>query len=117
MQAAFARRPPTGRPWPRPREWRSPGLPAPRVEPANDLTDGGGIDLGTAVRVSLSGGWAKAGMTEEGVVIEVVRPGCGPRAARVVPPRSTRSSVCRYVVQCWDRRVLRRAAEMVVVSP
>ena len=74
------------------------------------------IDLGTAVRVSLSGGWAKAAMLEEGVVIEVVPPGCGADSARVMPPRSTRSSVCRYVVQCWDCRVLRRAAELVVVS-
>jgi hypothetical protein len=59
-------------------------------------------------------------MTEEGVVIEVVPAWCGVRSARVIYPRTTgssRSLVARYVVQCWTCRVLRRAAEMVLVCP
>ncbi len=78
-----------------------------------------GIDLGTAVRTSPAGGRAPGGMTEEGVVIEVVPPGARVRSARVVYSRSacaTRSTVVRYVVQCWDRRVLRWTAELLVVS-
>jgi hypothetical protein len=57
------------------------------------------------VRVSLSGGWAPADLVEEGVVIEVVAAGRWVRSAQVAPPRSTRSSVTRYVVQCSARRV------------
>ncbi|MGD0109218.1 MAG: hypothetical protein ABSC06_35050 [Rhodopila sp.] len=78
-----------------------------------------GVDLGTCVLVSLSGGWARAGMIEEGVVIEVVPPGCGMRSARVLlrHTASSRSRVSRYVVQCWTCRVLRRAQELLVVSP
>ncbi len=75
-------------------------------------------DLGSCVLVSLAGGWARAGMTEEGVVIEVVRAGRGARSADVLYPRTTgssRSSVDRYVVQCRNCWVLRRAAEMIVV--
>jgi hypothetical protein len=78
-----------------------------------------GIDLGTAVRTSLAGGRAPGGMNEEGVVIEVVPPGCPVRSARVVYSRSTcatRSTVVRYVIQCWDRRVLRWTAELRVIS-
>lgn len=74
------------------------------------------IEIGTAVRVSLAGGWAERDMTEEGLVIEVVPAGCCPHAARVRPARSSRSSVTRYVIQCDDCRVLRRAYEMRVVS-
>ncbi|MGD0107293.1 MAG: hypothetical protein ABSC06_25125 [Rhodopila sp.] len=77
----------------------------------------GAIDLGTCVRVSLSGGWARAGMTEEGVVIEVVPPGCGMRSARVRlrHTASSRSRVVRFVIQCWTCRVLRRAQELEVI--
>jgi hypothetical protein len=79
-------------------------------------------DLGTAVRVSLSGGWAtehakEGGMTEEGIVIEAVPPGAFAQSARVVlhPSASPRSKAARYVVQCNTRRVLRRGAEKVVM--
>lgn len=78
-----------------------------------------GIDLGTAVRTSLAGGRAPGGMKEEGVVIEVVPPGAPVRSNRVVYSRSacaTRSTVVRFVIQLWDRRVLRWTAELLVVS-
>jgi hypothetical protein len=74
------------------------------------------IDLGTAVRVSLFGGWAERGLKEEGVVIEVVPPGCCPTSERVIPARWARSSVASYVVQCWACRVLRREFELRVES-
>jgi len=93
----------------RPGGWPEPGA-LPDADPSQPP-----IELGTAVRVSLSGGWAVTGMTEEGVVIEIVPPGGWPRSDRVLPARCTRSSVARYVVQCWSCRVLRSAAEMVVV--
>ncbi len=72
-----------------------------------------GIDLGTAVLTSLAGGRSRAGMGEEGIVIEVVPPGCPVRSARVVYPRS---AVVRYVVQCWTCRVIRWTAELLVIS-
>ena len=77
-----------------------------------------GIDLGTAVLTSLAGGRSRAGMSEEGVVIEVVPPGAPVRSARVVYSRSasTRSTVVRYVVQCWTCRVIRWTAELLVIS-
>jgi hypothetical protein len=77
------------------------------------------IDRGTAVRLCLAGGWSKAGMTEEGVVIEVVPPGERVRSARVEyrpRQRSSGSSVHLYVAQCWEHRVVRHARELVVVS-
>jgi len=77
-----------------------------------------GIDLGTAVLTSLAGGRSRAGMTEEGVVIEVVPPGRPVRSLRVIYSGSaaSRSAVVRYVVQCWTCRVLRWSAELLVVS-
>ena len=78
-----------------------------------------GIDLGTAVLTSPAGGRSRAGLTEEGVVIEVVPPGAPVRSARVVYPRSacaSRSAVVRYVVQCWTCRVIRWTAELLVIS-
>jgi hypothetical protein len=69
----------------------------------------GEIGLGSCVRVSLSGGWALADLTREGVIIEVVPPGRPVRSAAVAPPRATRSSVTRYVVQCRGSRVVRPA--------
>jgi hypothetical protein len=77
----------------------------------------GQIDLGTAVRVSLSGSHRTSLMCEEGVVIEVVEPATDVRAARVFHHPERLSVERRYVVQCWSRRVLRHAAHMVVVSP
>jgi hypothetical protein len=77
------------------------------------------IDLGTCVRLCPFGGRAARSMTEEGVVIEVVPPWQPVRSARVIfPPSrmSSRSKVPRYVVQCWERRVVRRAAELLVVA-
>jgi hypothetical protein len=74
---------------------------------------------GTAVRLCLFGGWSKRCMTEEGVVIEVVPPGERVRSARVeyrTRQRSSGSSVHLYVVQLWERRVIRPAREFVVVS-
>jgi hypothetical protein len=76
-------------------------------------------DLGTGVRVSLSGGWVGLtleGMTEEGVVIEVVLPGAAVRSARVVlqPSATPRPNWTRYVVQCHTCRLLRRRGQMVV---
>ncbi len=114
MGALLSRRPVPGA---RPGLW--PPLPAPWT-PAGGT--GLGIALGSAVRVSLYGGWAQAdatgaSMTEEGVVIEVVSPGCSPRSARVEPGRPARSPACRYVVQCWTCRVLRRSADIILVSP
>jgi len=78
-----------------------------------------GIDLGTAVLTSLAGGRSRAGMNEEGVVIEVVPPGERARADRVICRRNclaSRSTATRYVVQCWDCRVLRFGAELQVIS-
>lgn len=77
------------------------------------------ISLGTAVRLSLASGRARSGLTEEGVVIEVVPPGARVRSARVACPLwsyPSRSTAAGYVVQCWDRRVLRQAREMRIVS-
>lgn len=77
------------------------------------------IGPGTCVRVSPFGGRSTAGMTEEGVVLEIVPPGepvltSGVLyAARLI---GSRSSVTRYVVQCENYRVVRRAAEILVVS-
>jgi hypothetical protein len=78
-----------------------------------------GIDLGTAVLTSLAGGRSRPGMTEEGVVIEVVPPGGQVRSPRVIYSRSgcaSRSTVVRYVVQCWTCRVIRWTAELLVIS-
>ena len=77
-----------------------------------------GIDLGSCVLVSLLGDWNRSDCTEEGVVIEVVPPGGFVRSARVVdhhPGKHSRSVVTRYVVQCWTRRVIRRAVELELV--
>lgn len=75
------------------------------------------IDLGTCVRVSLSGGHSRLRMHEEGVVIEVVPPDGKVRSARVAYLKTPKSTEPRYVVQCWSRRVLRNAADLLVVSP
>lgn len=77
-----------------------------------------GIDLGSCVLVSRLGGRSRGDRTEEGVVIELVQPGGGVLSARVVDLHTDKrsgSTVTRYVVQCWTRRVLRRAAEMELV--
>jgi len=89
-----------------------------------------GVDLGSCVLVSRSGGGrslpAFGSATAdhdrmrsiEGVVIEVVAPGRAVRSVGVVYSRlsgSSRSTVTRYVVQCADRRVVRRLPELVVV--
>lgn len=69
-------------------------------------------DLGTCVRLTST--------AEEGVVIEVVPRGqqvrslgvkrrSAPRPHKHRPPKS-------YVVQCWDRRLVKRAGEMIVVA-
>jgi hypothetical protein len=78
-----------------------------------------GIDLGTAVLTCVAGGWARAGMREEGVVIEVAPAGQWVRSAGVIFRRNclaSRSSATRYVVQCRDCRVLRFGAELQVIS-
>jgi hypothetical protein len=75
--------------------------------------------LGTAVRINPFGGRSKPEMKKEGVVIEVVPPGEPPRSAGISYPSTmsrSRSSVVRYVVECRDRRILRRRIELVVVS-
>jgi hypothetical protein len=85
-----------------------------RDEPAPDA-----IGLGTAVRISPFGGRSKAGMTEEGVVIELVWRGEPVRTAGILYAsrlKGSRSSVTRYVVQCANYRVVRRATELVVVA-
>jgi hypothetical protein len=97
------------------------------VDPADTLTPQAilranvtpaAIDLGTSVRVNLWG--ARTHLDDEGVVIEVVPRGAAIRSARVWVPAShgfgNCSSVPRYVVQCWERRVIRRAGELAVVS-
>jgi hypothetical protein len=73
------------------------------------------IDLGTCVRFSTLDGTPVTLDGEEGVVIEVVPPGEKPRTRRVWPRRLSRKRE-RFVVQWDDGRVLRRAAEMVVVA-
>jgi hypothetical protein len=85
--------------------WWEPPKPAPAA-----------IDHGTAVRLSLTGSRSRRRMLEEGVVIEVVPPWALARSERVVPASPVRSSVVRYVVQCWGCRLIRRASELVVVS-
>lgn len=75
------------------------------------------IDLGTCVRVSLSGGHSRLRMHEEGVVIEVVPPDSEVQSARVAYLKTPKSTERRYVIQCWSRRVLRNAADLLVVSP
>lgn len=76
----------------------------------------GEIDLGTCVRVSLSGGRSRYQMTEEGVVIEVVEPDTAVRSARVAFLQTPIAEERRYVIQCWSRRVLRHASGMIVVA-
>jgi hypothetical protein len=78
-----------------------------------------GIDLGTAVLTCVAAGRARAGMKEEGVVIEVAPAGQWVRSDRVIIRRNclaSRSSATRYVVQCRDCRVLRFGAELQVIS-
>ncbi len=84
------------------------------LEPdASDLP----ISLGTCVRVSLSGAHSRRRMLEEGVVIEVVPPDTEVRSARVVRLRVPIADEPRYVIQCWSRRVLRHASDLLVVTP
>lgn len=101
--------------------WSAPSGPRPLSleEFLKANTPPAGIDLGTAVLTSLAGGRSRTGMTEEGVVIEVVPPGGQARSARVNYSRSgcaSRSTVVRYVVQCWTCRVIRWTAELHVIS-
>lgn len=77
------------------------------------------IGLGTCVLVSPFGGRTRAQMREEGVVTEIVARGEPVRTRDILYASrllGSRSSVCRYVVQCANFRVVRRAAEMVVVA-
>lgn len=94
MSATLARRP----------DWYF--VPTP-VEPPDTL------GLGTCVRLSLSR-HLTGGRSEEGVVIEVVQPGEPPRSARVAFVRTPTAPDVRYVIQCWDRRVLRRGEDLEV---
>lgn len=85
-----------------------------RTEPTPDA-----ISLGTAVRVSPLNSRTKAGMCEEGVVIEIVWRGMPVRTSGILYAarlQGSRSTVTRYVVQCEHYRVVRRAAELVVVA-
>jgi hypothetical protein len=70
------------------------------------------IGLGSAVRFSIGGGRSDEGMTNEGVVIEVVPRWTRVRTRRVAPYRPARSSVTRYVIQAWDCRVIRYAGQL-----
>ena len=70
------------------------------------------------MRVSLDGLRSWSAMRDEGVLIEVVPPGAWPRSARVEPlVGRRRPHAVSYIVQCWDRRVSRQAADLVVVRP
>lgn len=76
-------------------------------------------DLGTCVKFSRFGGEAAYWMGEEGVVIETVPPKGLIRSTGVrylARQRRLGSTVRRYVVQSADERVVRRAAEFVVVA-
>jgi hypothetical protein len=77
------------------------------------------ISLGSAVCVSPFGGRSKAGMIQEGVVIEIIWKGEPVRTTGILYAarlQGSRSTVTRYVVQCEHYRVVRRAAELVVVA-
>lgn len=77
------------------------------------------ISLGTVVKVSPCGGRSKWQMAEEGVVIEIVWRGMPVRTSGILYAarlQGSRSTVTRYVVQCTNYRVVRRAAELVVVA-
>jgi hypothetical protein len=77
------------------------------------------IGLGTCVRFCPYGGRAAAALIDEGVVIEVVPPWGPVLSTRVTYPPSgmgSYSKVPRYVVQSWERRVVRRARELLVVA-
>lgn len=73
------------------------------------------IDLGTAVRVSLTGE-PGAWRSEEGVVIEVVAAYSDPTKIRT-PDDPRKDRVTRYVVQCgYGIRVLRDRRGVIVVA-
>lgn len=74
---------------------------------------------GSAVRVSPFGGRTKDQMTEEGVVIDVVKAGEPVRTPEILYARrliGSRSTVTRYVIQCANYRVVRRGSELVVIA-
>jgi hypothetical protein len=73
------------------------------------------IAVGAAVLVALQPATGRPRMTEEGVVIQIVA--AGARSSVRGFGETGRSSVTRYVVQCWDRRVLRAASGLRVVAP
>jgi hypothetical protein len=70
--------------------------------------------LGACVRVRMPN--LRTGSLHEGVVIEVVPPGARWRSRRVIGRANRPAPVERYVVQVWERRVVRVAAEMTVVA-
>jgi hypothetical protein len=91
-----------------------PALDHLRTHPAPDE-----ISLGTVVKVSPCGGRSKWQMAEEGVVMEIIWKGEPVRTTGILYAarlQGSRSTVTRYVVQCEHYRVVRRAAELVVVA-
>jgi hypothetical protein len=76
------------------------------------------IDIGTCVRVSLSGNpnRSRLRMHDQGVVVEVVpayQPVLSTGVLRLLTPIADEP---RWVVECQgDKKVIRRAAEMVIV--
>jgi hypothetical protein len=73
------------------------------------------IAIGAAVRVAPAAE-PHARQTQEGVVIEVVRPGCNPTDLRTCHDPD-RDGATRYVVQCAGYRVLRVSRAILVVAP
>jgi hypothetical protein len=72
------------------------------------------IDLGTAVRISVSGRPGTA-RTEEGVVIEVVPRHVVPRSVHLLADRH-RDHAERFVVQCDGHRAVLLIRELLVVA-
>jgi hypothetical protein len=66
--------------------------------------------------VALTHPASRHGLLHEGVVIEVVPPGRRWASARVWGGHKP-AAVTRYVVQTWDRRVVRSEAQLLVVAP
>lgn len=76
----------------------------------------GVIDLGTCVRIDPRSGRSGTGLTEEGVVIEIVDPGQPVLTAGLTDCRNARPRVRtrRYVVESGGGRHVRRGRAMEV---
>ena len=97
-----------------PEPWEAAALPLPDVL-LRSCGVPAGLELGTAVMVSVDGGTSKVDLVDEGVVIEIVPGGFLVRSSRV-DKAPLRVQWHRYVVQCARSRVVRRAEALVVVA-